>query len=175
MNSSGQYWVFSPVGCPIRKSTDQRLLAASRGLSQLAASFIACWHQGIHRIALSSLITKVNLLPVSGPCGLDTFFKKTQRIVLFTPLFLYLCVVVKEHQAVLPDPKVFSPDRSFEQLQNSCLSPCESSLFVSVLLRQGHGGQSRLAGLVGLTGFEPVTLRLSSACSNQLSYRPIID
>ena len=143
------------MGCPIRKSTDQRLLAASRGLSQLAASFIACWHQGIHRIALSSLITKVNLLPVSGPCGLDTFFKKTQRIVLFTPLFLYLCVVVKEHQAVLPHPKVFSPDRSFEQLQNSCLSPGESSL-----------------EMVGLTGFEPVTLRLSSACSNQLSYRP---
>ena len=26
--------------------------------------------------------------------------------------------------------------------------------------------------LVGLTGFEPVTLRLSSACSNHLSYRP---
>jgi hypothetical protein len=26
--------------------------------------------------------------------------------------------------------------------------------------------------MVGLTGFEPVTLRLSSACSNQLSYRP---
>ena len=26
---------------------------------------------------------------------------------------------------------------------------------------------------VGLTGFEPVTLRLSSACSNQLSYRPL--
>ena len=27
-------------------------------------------------------------------------------------------------------------------------------------------------GVVGLTGLEPVTLRLSSACSNQLSYRP---
>jgi hypothetical protein len=27
---------------------------------------------------------------------------------------------------------------------------------------------------VGLTGLEPVTLRLSSACSNQLSYRPEI-
>ena len=27
--------------------------------------------------------------------------------------------------------------------------------------------------LVGLTGLEPVTLRLSSACSNQLSYRPV--
>ena len=28
--------------------------------------------------------------------------------------------------------------------------------------------------VVGLTGLEPVTLRLSSACSNQLSYRPKI-
>jgi hypothetical protein len=28
--------------------------------------------------------------------------------------------------------------------------------------------------MVGLTGLEPVTLRLSSACSNQLSYRPKI-
>ena len=30
-----------------------------------------------------------------------------------------------------------------------------------------------LKKMVGLTGFEPVTLRLSSACSNQLSYRPL--
>ena len=35
--------------------------------------------------------------------------KKTQRIVLFTPLFLYLCVVVKEHLASATGPKVFSP------------------------------------------------------------------
>ena len=27
--------------------------------------------------------------------------------------------------------------------------------------------------MVGLKGFEPLTLRLSSACSNQLSYRPV--
>ena len=30
----------------------------------------------------------------------------------------------------------------------------------------------RSKGRLGLTGLEPVTLRLSSACSNQLSYRP---
>ena len=29
-----------------------------------------------------------------------------------------------------------------------------------------------MPSLVGVTGFEPVTLRLSSACSNQLSYTP---
>ena len=27
--------------------------------------------------------------------------------------------------------------------------------------------------VVGVTGVEPVTLRLSSACSNQLSYTPV--
>ena len=27
--------------------------------------------------------------------------------------------------------------------------------------------------MVGVTGFEPVTPRLSSACSNQLSYTPV--
>ena len=36
-------------GFPIRKSPDQSLLAAPRGLSQLATSFIAFWRQGIHR------------------------------------------------------------------------------------------------------------------------------
>ena len=43
--------------------------------------------------------------------------------------------------------------------------------------RQIHyaSGSSRAARLrvVGVTGVEPVTLRLSSACSNQLSYTPI--
>ena len=28
--------------------------------------------------------------------------------------------------------------------------------------------------MVGLAGLEPATLRLSSACSNQLSYRPVL-
>ena len=36
---------------------------------------------------------------------------------------------------------------------------------LKVVVRRGRPG-------VGLTGLEPVTLRLSSACSNQLSYRP---
>ena len=34
-------------GCPIRKSTDQRLFASPRGLSQLITSFIAAKSQGI--------------------------------------------------------------------------------------------------------------------------------
>src|SRR5262245_27472823 len=46
-----------------------------------------------------------------------------------------------------------------------------------VRLRQGYGATAFALDFgrerrLGLTGLEPVTLRLSSACSNQLSYRP---
>jgi hypothetical protein len=41
------------VGCPIRISTDQSLLAAPHGFSQRATSFIASWRQGIHRMPFS--------------------------------------------------------------------------------------------------------------------------
>lgn len=49
---SRTYPGFTWVGFPIRKSPDQRLCAASRSLSQLATSFIACFCQGIHRAPL---------------------------------------------------------------------------------------------------------------------------
>jgi hypothetical protein len=97
----------------------------------------------------------------------------TQRIVLIALLLLfsYLCVVVKEH-AELQLPESFKPRPS----------RFGKSLFHQVLanparLRALHGGAATsfasLRKLVGVTGFEPVTLRLSSACSNQLSYTPI--
>ena len=46
------YYGFTGVGFPIRTSPSQSLLAARRGLSQLATSFIACLCQGIHRAPL---------------------------------------------------------------------------------------------------------------------------
>ena len=49
---SGPYCGFTAVGFPIRKSPGQSLLAALRGLSQLATSFFACFCQGIHRAPL---------------------------------------------------------------------------------------------------------------------------
>ena len=47
------------VGCPIRKSTDQSLFAAPRGLSQRTTSFIACVRQGIHQMLLGHLIALI--------------------------------------------------------------------------------------------------------------------
>ena len=46
----------SKVGCPIRKSTDQRVFAPPRSLSQRITSFIACACQGIHQLPLRHLI-----------------------------------------------------------------------------------------------------------------------
>ncbi len=41
------------MGCPIRTSRDQSLLAAPPGFSQRATSFIASWRQGIHQMPFS--------------------------------------------------------------------------------------------------------------------------
>ena len=46
------------VGCPIRRFTDQSLLAAPRDLSQRAASFIASQCQGIHQMPFRRLISR---------------------------------------------------------------------------------------------------------------------
>ena len=46
----------STVGCPIRKSADQRLLAPPHGLSQRATSFIASQCQGILQMLFRRLI-----------------------------------------------------------------------------------------------------------------------
>jgi hypothetical protein len=62
----------------------------------------------------------------------------------------------------------------FQSSKRSCLLPrlpalsSARALSTSTNRDQNPGIPSR----VGLTGLEPVTLRLSSACSNQLSYRP---
>ena len=60
---------------------------------------------------------------------------------------IYLCVVVKELAGA-----------STELLD---------SVFASEIV-------SIKCEMVGVTGVEPVTLRLSSACSNQLSYTPVV-
>ena len=52
MDSAKVAQVLPRAGCPIRKSPDQRLFAAPRGLSQLSTSFIASRCQGIHRVPL---------------------------------------------------------------------------------------------------------------------------
>jgi hypothetical protein len=58
------------VGFPIRKSTDQRVFAPPRSLSQRITSFIACACQGIHQLPLRHLIVLIaNAHPVKDGIG----------------------------------------------------------------------------------------------------------
>jgi hypothetical protein len=63
------------VGCPIRTSTDQRLLAAPRGFSQRATSFIASWCQGIHRMPFSRSRTLPSDTWSEGPPCTETILR----------------------------------------------------------------------------------------------------
>ena len=56
------------VGCPIRISTDQSLLAAPHGFSQRATSFVASWCQGIHRMPFSRSIAPHAQKPATAQC-----------------------------------------------------------------------------------------------------------
>ena len=47
-----RYLGIAQVGFPIRKSPDQSLMTAPRGLSQPSTPFIGSWRQGIHRVLL---------------------------------------------------------------------------------------------------------------------------
>ena len=55
MYSDDSTWILVQVGCPIRKSPDQRLFAPTRGLSQLITSFIVSMCLGIPRTPLVAL------------------------------------------------------------------------------------------------------------------------
>ena len=58
------------MGFPIRKSTDQRVFAPPRSLSQRITSFIACACQGIHQLPLRHLIVLIaNAHPVKDGIG----------------------------------------------------------------------------------------------------------
>jgi hypothetical protein len=65
-------------GFPIRKSTDQRVLAPPRSLSQRATSFIASVRQGIHQMPLKRLIQRNPSRPGINP---EAFQRKASILV----------------------------------------------------------------------------------------------
>ncbi len=62
-----QFGIPLRVGCPIRKSSDQNLLAVPRSLSQRATSFIASQCQGIHQMPFKRLILNASVFACAFP------------------------------------------------------------------------------------------------------------
>ena len=105
MYSPGSDWALPQPGFPIQKSTDQSLLAAPRGLSQLATSFVGAWCHWHPPCALVRLITIIlrPILFISSDkiaTGLNNLFS------LFSS-FTLLCSCQGARQVILPsgDPE----------------------------------------------------------------------
>ena len=75
------YMSFTHVGCPIRKSSDQGLFAASRSLSQLITSFFASESQGIRHAPLLTFFLTRYLSRISH----------TMLFTYFTLLLVSIC------------------------------------------------------------------------------------
>ena len=75
-----------PLGCPIRKSTGQRIFAPHRGLSQLITSFIASVSQGIHHAPLTTFFRLYNYPDT------DNTLKKVQQQHWIIATYVWLCL-----------------------------------------------------------------------------------
>ncbi len=143
--------VLPQSGYPIPDTPGSSLACSFPGFSQLAASFFACWHQGIHRTpSFTSSYCKVFYHSYNTT--------KPFRDLLYC-LFILVCMFLCCCSCCYSTTHL---------LESDCFSAIvffatQMSIFVFLPISNF---------LVGLTGLEPVTPRLSSACSNQLSYRP---
>ena len=79
------YRSFRPVGCPIRKSADQRSFAPTRSLSQLITSFIASESQGIRHVPFLTCLTSLT-------CARSVY---TFSLYLFTFQFCFCNIMSK--------------------------------------------------------------------------------
>jgi hypothetical protein len=164
MNSSGRCRDVTPGGLP---HSDIRGSAPACGSPRLIAT---CYV--LHRllaprhspIALSSLITKF-LHRQFRSRGTNN---RTQRTVICPDIFS-MCSFQRTARWPAPGQGLAPPPGG---RSGKSASPAQSSnrrLETSIV----SGLPARPARkVVGVTGLEPVTLRLSSACSNQLSYTP---
>jgi hypothetical protein len=177
------------VGCPIRIPTDHGLLAAPRGFSQRAASFVASQCQGIHQMPFVCLIAQRAPRAGTGPPA-DAWS-------------LSLEMTGRTRPAPNPAPETFRPPRSLHLLPSSrchgtlAAGPARPGWFEALpdtrapaaagewrrsgSNRRPHACKARAlptelrprcapGAMVGQGGFEPPTSRLSSARSDQLSY-----
>ena len=109
-------------------------------------------------------------------CGLGPTCGCHRLSFILCVLKLYIFYPVCRCQRTLPATgagTMFGLDVGlFQYIGNLGFLPGSNSL---IFLAANWAFACEAESMVGLTGLEPVTLRLSSACSNQLSYRPMCE
>ena len=171
----------SKVGFPIRKSTDQRVFAPPRSLSQRITSFIACACQGIHQSPLRHLIIHIaNAHPSDARTVLaeKTSFSRSVRWPrLGKPIICRRLSVSGDDAASIstrPLTEGYGPSRARLRMRN----PNKSSLHDVIKNRRQAWPAANLfhandlpaastptKALVEPDGIEPTTPCLQSRCS----------
>ena len=164
----------------IRKSADRSLFAAPRSLSQLVTSFVGSWCQGIHLMLLfawtSFWISSAVLFELLE--FLWTLFGFLFAVKRFDPFYVFLSVRMRLFISTLEIVVVY-PNFLERPILISLLKCVLFYLFVSTHFTSLFGFQWSFPllnfsiKLVGSSGLEPPTSRLSGARSNHLSYEPI--
>ena len=181
------------VGCPIRKSPDQRALASPRSLSQRATSFIASRRQGIHQMPFvhyntsprPSRKTTPRDLRSRGDPGPRIAQRSARRGPIFAEAGQHTHAVEHAHTILSRKPEPEGPGQG-QRSTGACPrslarhSPCHPN---DPNLRHREGFRlpasfpcrpvAGMAGaMVGPGRFERPTSPLSGVRSNQLSYWP---
>ena len=141
------FLVLTKKGCPIRKSTDLRLFAPTRGLSQLITSFIASMCLGIHRTPLVAFTKDFSILRKRVDAYANQIVKKQSK-------------KYRQNHVELTGIEPATSGLQSPRSPNWATAP-ES--FDRNLPTQN----------VGLGRLELPTSRLSGVRSNHLSYKPI--
>ncbi len=191
------------MGFPIRKSTDQRVFAPPRSLSQRITSFIACACQGIHQLPLRHLIVLIaNAHPGQAPNGIGTkrpasrdrfegAVRQTHHMREIERLPRQITNLsaheVRTNLLFTMSNRTSGEPRSSPQ---TFLRMTDLPLYTRYWWSRTGSNRRHPAckagalpaelrplipfveEMVGLGGLEPPTSRLSSARSNQLSYKP---
>ena len=157
-------------GFPIRKSTDRSLFAAPRGLSQLVASFIGSWCQGIHLVLFVAWTFQDLLIYAVLSFELLEFHKQilSGSILQLKGLSFFLHWIISTFRWNCIYPFLERPNCFLTIANLKVILSSKSVRFYSSISLFGFQWT-----LVGLDGLEPSTSRLSGVRSNHLSYRPL--
>ena len=187
------------MGFPIRKSADQRLFAPPHGLSQRTTSFIASQRQGIHRIPLRHLIALIiDAHRSAAAAGSKPGMASIEKTICFKHIqecrgqatFTAGCSNASNkrsprldmfpfhdvrQQGARPWPRQTLHSRNEQAPPGGARRDRTDDLMLAkhALSQLSYDPEAeKRTKMVGLGRLELPTSRLSSARSNQLSYKP---
>lgn len=140
-------------GFPIRKSTNQRLFAAPRGLSQLITPFIACSCQGIHHELYLCLTPTILHVPLRRQAS-----SLRHRNGVYTPLNALACSVCDTNPMLLVA----------DDQRHSRVAPCSAD-DLSIMSKERR---PLCTGRCGVSRIRTDDLLLAKQVLYQLSYNP---